>query len=255
MAHRGRYRPLLVDLSDGLLVAVGGLVAGVVNAMAGGGSLLTVPLLTLAGLPGNVANGTNRVGVLVMNAAATASFRRAGVSGIRRAGPVLAPVLIGSLIGAVGVSELADDTFERLFGFLMVPLLVLSLRPPRPDAEARPWPRWLSALVFFGIGLYGGAFQAGVGLILTVALARSGVGLVMANAIKVVVILALTAVAVPVFVVQGQIDWPYAAVLAIGYALGGALGARIAVRGGERVIRPVLIGSVVVLATRMLGLW
>lgn len=244
-----------MDVSDGLLVAIGGLVAGIINAMAGGGSLITVPLLTLAGLPGGVANGTNRVGVLVMNATATASFRRHGVSGVSRAVPVMVPVLIGSLIGAVGVSQLADDTFERLFGFLMVPLLFLSLRPPKADTEAKPWPPLIGAAVFFAIGLYGGAFQAGVGLILTVALARSGVDLVMANAIKVVVILALTAVAMPVFIARGLVDWPFALVLAIGYAVGGALGARIAVLGGERVIRPVLIGAVVVLASRMLGLW
>jgi uncharacterized membrane protein YfcA len=109
--------------------------------------------------------------------------------------------------------------------------------------------------VFFAIGLYGGAFQAGVGLVITLALARSGVDLVMANAIKVIVLLALTTVAVPVFVIEGQVDWPYALVLSVGFGIGGVLGARIAVRGGERVIRPVLVGAVIALALRMIGVW
>ena len=264
-----------MDPIDAALVSGGGVIAGVVNAMAGGGSLLTVPLLTLAGLPGGVANGTNRVGIWVQNAGSALSFRREGVSGVAQAGPVILPVLAGSLIGAVVVSQLADETFERLFGFLMIPLLILSLRPPRarvrrrppssvgaavslPAADERsvaPWPTWVSATAFFAIGLYGGAIQAGVGLIITMALARSGIDLVLANAIKVILLLALTTVAVPVFVIEGQVDWPFAAVLAVGYGIGGVLGARIAVRGGEKVIRPVLVGAVVVLALSMIGVW
>jgi uncharacterized membrane protein YfcA len=109
--------------------------------------------------------------------------------------------------------------------------------------------------VFFAIGVYGGAIQAGVGLVITMALARSGLDLVLANAIKVILLLALTAVAVPVFVIEGQVDWPFAAVLAVGYGIGGVLGARFAVRGGERVIRPVLVGAVVALALGMIGVW
>jgi uncharacterized protein len=246
-----------VDAGQAALLIVGGLAAGVLNALAGGGSLLTVPLLTFAGLPGGMANGTNRVGVVVMNSAAAWSFRWHGVSVVGRVGPVLVPTLIGSLVGAVTVAQLSDETFERLFGLIMIPLLLLSLRPPRAAVTevTDPWPRWVSALVFGGIGLYGGAFQAGVGLFLTVALARSGIGLVRANAVKVVVILALTAVVVPVFILAGQVDWTYALVLSVGFGAGGAFGARVAVRGGERVIRPVLVAAVMLLALRMLGLW
>jgi uncharacterized membrane protein YfcA len=265
-----------VDPIDAALVSGGGVVAGVVNAMAGGGSLLTVPLLTLAGLPGGVANGTNRVGIWVQNVGSALSFRREGVSGVAHSGPIMVPVLVGSLIGAVTVSQLADETFERLFGLLMIPLLVLSLRPPRTRAARRrppssvgaaastpsadeatvtPWPAWVSVAVFFAIGLYGGAFQAGVGLVITLALARSGMDLILANAVKVIVLLALTTVAVPVFVIEGQVDWPFALVLSIGFGIGGALGARIAVRGGEKVIRPVLVGAVIALALRMIGVW
>ena len=87
------------------------------------------------------------------------------------------------------------------------------------------------------------------------ALSWSGHDLVRANAIKAAVIFALTAVAVPVFVLRGQIAWAPAAALAVGFLAGGELGARLAVRGGERLIRPVLIAAVVALAGRMLGLW
>lgn len=245
-----------MEWSDAVIVAAAGLAAGIVNAMAGGGSLLTVGLLTVFGdLPGLVANGTNRVGVLAQNAASMVGYRGVGTRGRRSTGSVLVPVLAGSLLGSLVISSLTDDAFERLFGILMVPLLLFSLRPPRVSGTEMQWSGPVGFAVFFGIGLYGGAFQAGVGLLLVVALARSGLDLVTANAVKVVVIFALTAIAVPVFVVRGQVDWPFAAILSVGFALGGLVGARIAVRGGDRIIRPVLVVAVVALAGRMMGLY
>ena len=245
-----------MELIDAALVVGAGLVAGIVNAMAGGGSLLTVALLNVfVGLPGLVANGTNRVGVLVQNASSVASYRKEGVRGFGKAVPVIVPVIAGSLLGSLLVSSVTDETFERIFGILMVPLLFLSLRSPKNVGSQINWHPLTTAVVFFGIGLYGGAFQAGVGLLIVVALSRSGLDLVNANAVKVVVILVLTTIAVPVFVIRGQVDWGFAAVLAIGFAAGGWIGARVAVRGGERIIKPVLIGAVVALAGRMIGLY
>ena len=240
------------------LLAGAGLAAGVVNSLAGGGSLLTVSLLVLLGLPGTLANGTNRVGILVQNAVAAWRFRAEGVSGLRDAVPFLIPVVCGSLLGALAIAQVADDTFERSFGVLMLVLLVPILRRPASKADAssrKPWPGWLRFAVFLGIGLYGGAFQAGVGIPLLFALSYAGRDLVHANAIKVVVILAVTAVSVPIFVVAQQVAWVPAAALAAGFFAGGELGARLAVRGGERVIRPVLVAAVIALAGRMLGLW
>ena len=245
-----------MELIDAALVVGAGLVAGIVNAMAGGGSLLTVALLNVfVGLPGLVANGTNRVGVLVQNASSVASYRKEGIRGFRKAVPVMVPVIAGSLLGSLLVSSVTDETFERIFGILMVPLLFLSLRSPKNVGSQINWHPVTTAVIFFGIGLYGGAFQAGVGLLIVVALSRSGLDLVNANAVKVVVILVLTTIAVPVFIVRGQVDWGFAVVLAFGFAAGGWIGARVAVRSGEKIIKPVLIGAVVALAGRMIGLY
>jgi uncharacterized membrane protein YfcA len=233
--------------------------AGVVNTLAGGGSLLTVPLLVLLGLPGGVANGTNRVGILLQSSVAAWRFRALGVGGFRESAPVLLPVAAGSLIGAWGIAQVSDALFERAFGVVMLLLLVPLLRelamPRREPSQAptRLGARW--ALIFFGIGLYGGSFQAGVGIPLLFALTHAGFDLVRANAIKVIVTAVLTLTAVPVFLLAGQIAWGPAAVLVVGYSAGAALGARLAVRGGERLIRPVLALAVVALAGRMLGLY
>ena len=148
---------------------------------------------------------------------------------------------------------------SRLFGAVMLILLIPTLRKPKPrgdlatDPQMRP--RTGATLLFFAIGLYGGAFQAGVGILLVFAISYAGYDLVRTNSIKVVVIFATTLFAAPVFIAAGQVVWLEALVLGVGFAGGGALGSRIAVRGGERVIRPVLAIAVVALAGRMFGLY
>lgn len=237
-------------------LAAGGFVSGIVNAMAGGGSFLTVPLLVMTGLPGTIANGTNRIGVLVQSAVAAWRFRKQGVSGFGKAGPVLIPMLVGSWIGAVAISRVAPKTFEQLFGLVMLLLLVPVVRAPGVDREPRKeWPQWLSMTAFFVIGVYGGAFQAGVGVLLILALARAGHGLVMSNSIKAISIASFTAVAVGVFVVEGQVVWFPAIVLSLSTALGADLGTRWAVRGGDAVIRPFLVFAVALMAGKMLGVY
>jgi uncharacterized membrane protein YfcA len=238
-------------------IAAVGFVAGVVNSLAGGGSLLTVPLLVLFGLPGTLANGTNRIAVVVQSAVAAWRFRAEGVSGFSRSGPVLVPLLAGATIGALGVSRLDDASFERAFGVVMLLLLVPALFPPREREVHAPPEATSPATIatFFAIGVYGGAFQAGVGLLLVLALARTGYDLVMANAVKVVAVAAFTTIAAAIFVANDQVVWGPALVLSLGTSTGAAVGARVAVRGGEKVIRPVLALAVVALAGKMLGLY
>ena len=249
-----------MDTSQLAMLVAGGFAAGVINTLAGGGSLITVGLLVFLGLPGPLANGTNRIGVLVQSLTSAWRFRAEGVSGFRRARPVLIPVLAGSLIGAYGISRVSPELFERLFGvvmlLLLIPVLRSAERDSHGDATARPpWPPALRAAIFFGIGLYGGAIQAGVGIFVLFALSRAGYDLVQANSVKVILIAMLTLVAIPVFVWSGQVMWPAALALVVGAGVGGAVGVRLALRGGEQLIRPVLIAAVVALAGRMLGIF
>ncbi len=276
--------------AEALALLGGGLAAGVFNTMAGGGSSLTVPLLVIAGVPGNAANGSNRIGVLTSNVAAAGSFRRLGVDGLSRAWPHLAPIAAGSLVGAYGISRLTDDAFETLFGLLLVPIVLAAAWPKRDAADGpsargddleapvvadreqgpggaastarrgpvRPpvgagWNPLAAAAAFFSIGVYGGAIQAGLGLLLLAALNRSGLDLVVANSVKVVTNVVITALALPVFIVSGHVHWGPALVLAAGFTLGGWLGAPAVVRGGERWIRIAMVLASVVLAARLLG--
>ncbi|MEM1333592.1 MAG: sulfite exporter TauE/SafE family protein [Actinomycetota bacterium] len=244
-----------MSVGDVVLLVLGGLAAGVINTMAGGGSALTVPLLVLAGVPGNQANGSNRVGILAASASAVAGFRSKGVSGLEGSGPILVPAVVGSLVGSFGISQVADETFETIFGFLLVPIVVLTIVKPKPSADAEPWSTPTTVIVFFLIGCYGGAFQAGVGLVLLTALTRAGLDLVQSNSVKVLINLVVTCFALPVFVVRGDVVWAPALVLAGGFLAGGWVGARWAVAGGERIVRVFMVGAAVFLAGRLLDVW
>lgn len=240
---------------EAVLLVVGGLAAGTVNAVAGGGSMLTVPLLVLAGVPGNAANGSNRVGILTGNLASAAQFRRLGIEGLQHASVVLVPALIGSLVGSLGVSQVTDDTFETAFGLLMIPLVLLTINKPKVRADGETWSRATTMAVFFAVGVYGGAVQAGVGLVMLAALSRAGFDLVTANSIKVLVNLAVTVVALPVFIWQGQVEWIPALLLAAGLTAGGWIGARLGVDKGEEWIRRVMIAAALALALNLLGVY
>jgi uncharacterized membrane protein YfcA len=244
-----------MSIADAFLLVAGGLFAGVINAMAGGGSLLTVPLLSLAGVEGLLANGTNRVAVLIQTGSSGYGFARRGVGDVDETLRILVPTVIGGVFGSVAVSQVDDELFERAFGLLMIPLLGLSLWKPKTEGSSKPWPYWLTVVVFVGVGFYAGAIQAGVGLILLLVLSRAGHDLVTANAIKTYVVIAVSIVAVAVFISQGQVRWVPALVLSAGTAVGGYVGSQIAVDGGERVIKPVLVVSVLALSGRMIGLY
>jgi len=244
-----------VSVGAALLIFFGGLFAGVVNAMAGGGSLLTVPLLSLAGVEGLAANGTNRVAVLVQTGTAARGYVRRRIDGWDEAVRVFPPTLAGGLVGSAVVSQLEDDTFERLFGFLMIPILVLALWPSSERSIEDQWSTWVTMVVYFGVGVYAGAIQAGVGLLLLMVLARAGHDLVSANLIKSYVVIGVSLIACTIFIARGQVEWRPALVLSAGSGIGGYVGANIAVEGGERVIKPVLVVSVVVLSGKMIGLY
>jgi uncharacterized membrane protein YfcA len=234
---------------------VGGGVAGFINTLAGGGSFLTVPLLVLLGLPATVANGTNRLAVFVQNVAAVAGFRTEGISGIRLGVRLLPPTLLGSWFGAYVASEVPDELFARAFGVVMLFVLPFVLR--RPRIPSRDNPRLLSLPLqlglYFGLGFYGGAIQAGIGIPLLLALvATGGLDLVRANSVKVVVIAALTAVALLQFLAAGKVWFSYGLVLAVGSGLGGYAASRFGARVGDRLIRPFLLVAVVILALRLI---
>lgn len=230
-----------------------GIVAGIINVLAGGGSFLTLPILIFLGLPAAVANGTNRVGVVVQNVASGWAFHRAGVLDWHWALRVSVPALVGSALGAWLALRIPDEAFRRLLAVVMVVITFSTLLAPepRPDATRREAGTWWVLLGFFAIGIYGGFLQAGVGFLVLAVTSWARLDLVRANAIKMITILLLTLLALLIFAAAGTVIWPMGAALAAGNAIGGLIGVRIALRQGHRWIRGFLAVMIVVLAIRL----
>ncbi|MCB1865102.1 MAG: sulfite exporter TauE/SafE family protein [Chromatiales bacterium] len=233
------------------VLTIMGVVSGWLNVMAGGGSLLTVPVMIFMGVPAPVANGTNRIGILTQNIAALTNFRRKGLREWRLALSLSAVASVGAGAGAQLGVRFDGPWFNALLALVMLAVLVLMITGTgtrsTPDEAAIPRSRLVAGhILMLGAGFWGGLIQIGVGFILIPILNRVlGMGLVRVNFYKVFIILVYTVVAMVVYATQVQILWIAGACLAAGSALGGWVGAHSTVRHGERWIRPVLYTTLV----------
>ena len=239
-------------------VVAAGLAAGFINTLAGSGSLITLPLLIFCGLPANIANGTNRIAIVLQNVVAVSSFRRQRMLNLRRGLILAAPAAIGAIIGAQIAADLNEQVMRRAIGVLMVVMLAILIVRPRRWLEGREGAdsehsSLLQLLIFFGIGLYGGFIQAGVGIFLLAGLVLSaGYDLVRANAVKNLIVLVFTVFALGVFIINKQINWPVGLVLAAGNMVGAWVAARMAVKRGARFVHWLLIAVLVISAAMLL---
>jgi uncharacterized membrane protein YfcA len=238
-------------------LALVGVVAGFLNVLAGGGSLLTLPLLIFFGLPAATANGTNRIAIFCQNIFAITGFKRQGVFPIGLAMLCIPPALIGSYFGARLAITVDEMVFRRLLALIMVGVLLFMVMDPmkrlqRPEAPMTPVRLAVLVISFFGVGIYGGFVQAGVGFLIISGLLIHGLDLVRINAVKVLVIFAFTAVALAVFVMHGQVDYVLGLALAAGNSLGGWFASHMAVKKGHEWIKRFVIVTVLVFAMRLL---
>lgn len=226
-----------LSLLDFLLFAVSGVFCGIINTLAGSGSLITLPVfIFIGGLPAPVANGTNRVGVLFQGMVGAFGFYKKGAASFEGAGWLMAPSVLGALLGSRIAVGLDEKTMNYTLGGLMVFMFfVLLLKPERwiresePDARRRKHP--LTLLAYFLIGIYGGFIQAGVGIFLLACMVLIGkYSLRAANGLKVLLVAVFTLPALAVFVYYGQVHWIYGLLMAVFQSLGAWLAVLFAAR-------------------------
>ncbi len=237
-----------------LILLLAGAVAGTLNVIAGGGSFLTLPVLIFLGLPPTVANGTNRVGILVESVAAVHSFSGKGVLDWGSVRWAALPAAGGALLGSLIAVWIDDESFQRVLAILMVAVTLWTLwNPFKPQDLAQRGRRsaLLLSLVFFLVGIYGGFVQAGVGFFLLAATTWAGLDLVRGNAVKVLTVLVFTIMALGVFAYQAKIAWVTGIVLAAGFAIGGKLGARLTLTHGHSWVKRVVTITIVVFAVKL----
>lgn len=240
------------------VVILAGTAAGFINTLAGSGSLLTLPLLIFMGLPANVANGTNRIGILLQSAVAVSSFKRKKVFEWKDGVWLTIPAGIGALVGAWVAVDLNEQLMSRIIGGLLVFMFFMILLKPEKwlgnnalDSPIKITP--LRVLIFLFIGFYGGFIQAGVGFFLLAGLVLgAGMDLLKANAIKVLVTFAFTVLALAIFIVNNQVDYVLGLIMGIGNMLGAWVATHVAVKQGTKFIRWFLLATVLVFSVKLM---
>lgn len=238
--------------SMALLLSGTGLLAGFINVLAAGGSFLTLPALMLFGIPADIANATNRVGVLLQCVEGIRGFRRLGQLPTAAIVPTLVPCISGALLGSLLASYLPTSVLEPVILATLISMAaIMVLRPEfvQPPAGTPPLSPWRSPGGFFGLfaaGVYGGFIQAGVGFLLLAALCGGlRYDLVRGNALKIAATGVFTIVALAVFIARGQVLWIPGLLLAAGSVVGTRLAVRFAVSVPQRVLRWFLLLTVV----------
>jgi uncharacterized protein len=234
-----------LTVGEALAIAAGGFIAGAVNSIAGGGTLVSFPVLVALGRDPLIANATNAVALFPGSLASAFGFR-AHVSRERNVAELLLPIVIGSMVGAVLLLLTSRETFAAIIPYLIVSATVLFALPDRltraSAGPSSPSRRWLPRLMLLAIGVYGGYFGAGIGIMLLATLGIAGItDLHERNGVKSVLAAGANAVAAVLFATRGAVLWADALVMAAGAIAGGFAGAHLAQRLGRRVVRTAII--------------
>jgi len=241
-----------------LLFGVGA-VAGFINVNAGGGSSLTLPTLIFIGLDGTVANGTNRIALIIQNIFAVSSFNKTRAYHFKTSIKFAAFTLPGAVIGAMISTKVSNILFQRILGGVLIFIvfsMFLSRSYKNNKSNILSHKSWLIYPALLGIGFYGGFIQVGVGFLFMAALYHLlQLDLVLVNMHKVFIILIYTIPALLVFVLTGNVNWICGAALGAGNAFGAWWGVHAAVKGGEKAIRIILTVAITIMALKLFGLF
>ncbi|NND82773.1 MAG: sulfite exporter TauE/SafE family protein [Gammaproteobacteria bacterium] len=234
-----------------LLLLATGIATGFLNVMAGGGSMLSVPIMIFLGVPGTVANATNRIAILPQNISAVIAFARRGFSNFRLSLSLGLCTIPGALVGSYVAAHVPNDQFNTLLAIIMIMVLVVMSLPQGEVLQARenPTRRRLIAghACMVLIGFWGGFIHIGVGFLLMPVLNRvMQLDLITTNAHKVFIVLCYTTVALAVFASQLEMLWSYGLALAVGTTIGAWLAANLQVNKGVGTIKITL--NIVVVA-------
>jgi hypothetical protein len=248
----------LSDLISALILFVVGTVSGFMNVVAGGGSSLTLPALIFLGLDSTVANGTNRIAIIIQSYSAIHAFRNEKYYQFGMSLKLSIMTLPGTIAGAIFALSIGDELFQKILGIIMIGVIISMIipNPKKITIENSTKIPWTVHLSMFGIGLYGGFIQVGIGFMIMAALQYlMKVNLVIVNMHKVFIVLILTIPAFIVFLVTGNINWQLGLSLGIGNAFGAWWAAKLSVRKGEKFIKAALIIAVLIMALKLLDLF
>lgn len=244
------------DITNILILFAVGVLSAFLNVMAGGGSALALPALIFLGLDGSVANGTNRVAILIQNISAVSSFRQKEVHAFKQSMQFTLWALPGAVAGSIIGVTIDDTWFQRILGVVMIGTVVTILLPKSEgksisDSSLKKRERWIYPMMF-GIGIYGGFIQISVGFLFMAALYHLlKMNLVYVNMHKVTIVMMYMVPSILVYALTGNVNWILGLILGAGSAVGGWWAAHASVKGGEKLIRYVLVVAILIMALKL----
>jgi uncharacterized membrane protein YfcA len=244
----------------GVLLAVG-IAAGFINVMAGGGSAITLPTLIFLGLNSALANGTNRIAILIQNISAVISFkkeiRQLPDQNFNLSLKLSLLTLPGAILGVIIAVNISDSLFKTILSIVMIGIIISMLLPGKKfsynkENENLNWKIILSMLF---VGFYGGFIQVGVGFIIMAVLNNlMKLNLVHVNMHKVFIVLIYTIPAISIFLFTSNINWFYGISLAAGNAIGGWWAVKFQVKKGEKAVKILLTFAILIMALKLINI-
>lgn len=246
------------DITSSLLLFGVAFISGFINVGAGGGSSLTLPMLIFLGLESSVANGTNRIGVIMQNIAAVYSFKRSKYSQFKLSLKLSLLTLPGTVVGAFLAVKLNDQLFEKILGIVMIGIIISMFLPKAKNTNNGENQKitWQVYLSMIGIGFYGGFLQVGVGFMIMAALQHlMKLNLIYVNMHKVFIVLIFTLPALLIFATTLNVNWFWGFILGLGNATGAWWSAKLSVKKGEKLIKVVLVAAIFIMALKLLNVF
>jgi uncharacterized membrane protein YfcA len=242
------------------ILVVAGFVVGVINTVAGSGTIITFSLFMLFGLPAQISNGTVRLGVVMQTLASSLVFRKNELLELRHGLITGIPVTLGTIAGALFAVNIQEEVLKRILGLVMaLMLLLMFLKPERwlkGNIHQRGKNIWLQVLLYSLIGVYGGFIHIGVGIFLNAALVWiSGYDLVRANALKVFIVLLYSPFTLAIFMLSGQIEYGIGLISAAGNLIGGIVASVYTIKWGAGFIRWFMLVIILIAALSLLDLF
>ncbi len=243
-----------MDISEIFILILCGLFSGAINTLAGGGSLLTLPLMIFLGLPPSVANGTNRIQLIFQNFFAVYGFKSKGISNFKFSSYLSISSAFGAILGAFIAVDFPEDLFKKVLSIIMI-LVMLSILFKNKNDSQNLYDiknKWLSILFFFIIGIYGGFIHAGVGFIMIMVLTNvNHIPIAHSNSIKVFVALIFSIAAFIIFLYEDKINWIYGINIGFGSALGAWIASRWSYNKSDKILKYILSIILLVMSVKL----
>lgn len=246
-----------MSVNEILLLLGSGVLVGIINTLGGGGSVVSMALFMAMGMPVAIANGTNRIAVVMQNLSATIAFMRKNMLDIKNSLLLGVPTILGTIAGSLFAIDVSDTTFKICLSVVLAIILIYLIfdRDKIPNREGHKLQiRWWHYLLFFLVGFYGGYIYIGLGfLILAVTIWTMNLDIVTANVLKGCVIFISTPFALAVFMYNGQVDYMVGLLHGAGNILGAILASHWVVSWGVKFVKWFTLVIIVVSFVDLVG--